>query len=63
MAPTETLCGAALAAVSGNKSGGVAERLKAVVLKTTDGQPSGGSNPSPSAIQQSSQVQSSSIIE
>lgn len=30
-------------------SGGVAERLKAVVLKTTDGRPSGGSNPSPFA--------------
>jgi hypothetical protein len=31
-------------------SGGVAEWLKAAVLKTAVGQPTGGSNPSPSAM-------------
>ena len=30
-------------------NGGVAERLKALVLKTSVGQPTVGSNPSPSA--------------
>jgi hypothetical protein len=32
------------------RTGRVAERLKALVLKTSDGQPSVGSNPTPSAI-------------
>lgn len=36
-------------AAAGAASGGLAERFNAAVLKTVVGQPTGGSNPSPSA--------------